>query len=156
MKTILQLLIITGLLGMSTGCEKLVDVKPESQITEQVYFQSEGDFEPYVIGTYIFLRGSARTGPGGITGIVNNLTYGTERGEELVSALNSRFTNAWTHNITPTSSAFDYTTWYKAIGNCNLLLEKIADFPFNNEDNKKRIMAETYCIRAYTFFSLTR
>jgi starch-binding outer membrane protein, SusD/RagB family len=156
MKTILQLLIITGLLAMTTGCEKLVDVEPESTITEQVYFQSEGDFEPYVIGTYMFLRGSARTGPQNVKGIVNDITYGTERSEELVSALNSRFTNAWTHNLTPTSGAFDYNTWYKAIGNCNLLLAKIAEFPFNNEDNKKRVMAEAYCIRAYTYFSLTR
>src|SRR5688572_14801841 len=138
MKTILQLLIITGLLAITTGCEKLVDVEPESTITEQVYFQSEGDFKPYVIGTYMFLRGSARTGPQNVTGIVNNIAYGTERSEELVSALNSRFTNAWTHNLTPTSGAFDYNTWYKAIGNCNLLLAKIAEFPFSNEDNKKR------------------
>jgi starch-binding outer membrane protein, SusD/RagB family len=156
MKTILQLLTITGLLAMTTGCEKLVDVKPESQITEQVYFQSEGDFEPYAIGTYMYLRGSARTGPQSITGIVNTLVYGTERSEELFSALNSRFTTAWNHTITPTNGAFDYTTWYKAIGNCNLLLAKIAEFPFSNEDNKKRIMAEVYCIRAYTYFSLTR
>ena len=156
MKTILQLLIISGTFAITTGCEKLVDVKPESQITEQVYFQSEGDFEPYMIGTYMFLRGSARTGPQNITGIVNNITFGTERSEELVSALNSRFTNAWTHNITPTSGAFDYSTWYKAIGNCNLLLAKMAEFPFSNEDNKKRVMAEAYCLRAYTFFHLTR
>jgi hypothetical protein len=156
MKTILHLLIIIGMLAITTGCEKLVDVTPESQITEQVYFKSEGDFEPYVIGTYMFLRGSARTGPQNVTGIVNTLVYGTERSEELVSALNSRFTQAWTQNITPTSGAFDYTTWYKAIGNCNLLLAKIADFPFSSEDNKKRVMAEAYCIRAYTYLNLTR
>jgi hypothetical protein len=147
---------ITILALTLSGCEKLLEVTPESQITEQVYFQSEGDFEPYVTGIYIYLRGSARTGPQNITGIVNNITYGTERGEELISALNSRFTQAWTHNITPTTGAVDYTTWYRAIGHCNLLLAKIAEFPFNNEDTKKRVMAEAYCIRAYTFFNLTR
>jgi len=150
-------LIISGwLLLIGTGCEKLLEAKTESSITDAAYFQNESDFDPYAVGIYMYLRGSARTGPQNIIGIANNITYGTERGEELVSALNSRFTQAWTHNITPTSGAFDYTTWYKAIGNCNLLLAKIADFPFSNENNKKRIMAETYALRAYFYFNLIR
>src|ERR1051325_8609757 len=120
------------------------------------YFLSENAFNPYVVGIYIFIRGSARTGPQNITGIANNITYGTERSEELVSALNSRFSQAWTQNITPTTGAFDYTTWYKAIGNCNLLLAKIENFNFTNDAAKKRIMAEAYSLRAYFYFSLIR
>ncbi|WP_207510414.1 RagB/SusD family nutrient uptake outer membrane protein [Longitalea luteola] len=151
-------LLITScwLLLIGTGCEKLVDAKMESNITEADYFSNESDFEPYVVGIYMYLRGSARTGLQNITGIANNITYGTERGEELVPALNSRFTQAWTHNITPTTGAFDYTNWYKAIGNCNLLLARIEDFEFTNEDVKKRVMAETYSLRAFIYFSLIR
>lgn len=152
------LLIIIGccLLLATTGCDKLLESKTESSITDADYFQSENDFDPYVAGIYIFMRGSAKTGPQSITGIANNLTYGTERSEELVSALNSRFTQAWTQNISPTSGAFDYTTWYKAIGNCNLLLAKIEHFNFTNEATKKRVMAEAYSLRAYFYFSLIR
>jgi hypothetical protein len=151
-------LLITGcwLLLIGTGCKKLVDAKTESSITDAVYFQNESDFDPYVVGIYMYLRGSARTGPQSITGIANNITYGSERGEELISALNSRFTQAWTQVITPTTGAFDYTTWYKAIGNCNLLLAKIENFTFASESNKKRVMAETYSLRAYLYFSLIR
>lgn len=151
-------LLITScwLLLIGTGCEKLLDSKTESSITEADYFKNEGDFEPYVVGIYMFLRGSARSGPQNITGIANNITYGTERGEELVSALNSRFSQAWTQNITPTNGAFDYTNWYKAIGNCNLLLARIENFEFTNENTKKKVMAEAYCIRAFVYFSLVR
>lgn len=152
------LLIITGcwLLLIGTGCEKLLETKTESNITDADYFQNESDFEPYVVGIYMYLRGSARTGPQRITGIANNITYGTERSEELISALNSRFTQAWMHNITPTTGAFDYTNWYKAIGNCNLLLAKMENFNFANEDLRKRVMAEAYSLRAYIYFSLIR
>jgi hypothetical protein len=141
---------------MTTGCDKLLESKTESSITDADYFRSENDFDPYVVGIYIFVRGSSKTGPQSITGVANNITYGTERGEELVSALNSRFTQAWTQNITPTTGAFDYTTWYKAIGNCNLLLAKIENFNFTNDATKKRVMAEAYSLRAYFYFSLIR
>lgn len=144
------------MLLIGTGCEKLLETKSESSITNDEYFQNETDFEPYVVGIYMYLRGSAKTGPQNITGIANNIIYGTERSEELVSALNSRFGQAWTHNLSPTSGAFDYTNWYKAIGNCNLLLSKIEDYPFVNENTKKKVMAEAYSLRAYIYFSLIR
>ena len=156
MNKLFYLIISCWLLLIGTGCEKLLEAKTESSITDADYFQNESDFDPYVVGIYMYLRGSARTGPQNITGIANNLTYGTERGEELISALNSRFSQAWTQTITPTTGAFDYTNWYKAIGNCNLLLAKIENFTFTNESNKKRVMAETYSLRAYLYFNLTR
>jgi len=145
MKKIFQLLILISLLITGAGCEKLLEVTPQSQIIDEVYFQNEGDFEPYVTGIYTYMRGLA-----------NNITYGTERSEELVSALNSRFSNAWSHNLSSTVGTVDYTYWYRTIGHCNLVLEKIAGFSFASEDTKKRIMAETYCLRAYTYFHLTR
>src|ERR1700712_4262882 len=94
------------LLLVFPGCKKILEVTPQSSITEQTYFQNEGDFEPYVTGIYTYMRTFA-----------NNLTYGTERSEELTNAVNSRFTVAWSQIITPTSGAIDYNDWYKAIGN---------------------------------------
>lgn len=156
MNKLFLLTISCWLLLVTTGCDKLLESKTESSITDADYFQSENDFDPYVVGIYIYVRGSSNTGPQKITGIANNITYGTERGEELVSALNSRFTQAWTQNISPTTGAFDYTTWYKAIGNCNLVLAKIQNFNFTNEATKNRVMAEAYSLRAYFYFSLIR
>jgi starch-binding outer membrane protein, SusD/RagB family len=156
MNKLLLIIIGCSLLLMTTSCDKLLEAKTDSSITDDDYFQNENDFDPYVVGIYMYLRGSAKIGPQNITGIANNITYGTERSEELVSALNSRFTQAWTHNLSPTSGAFDYTNWYKAIGNCNLLLKKIQDFAFTNENNKKRMMAEACSLRAYIYFSLIR
>ncbi|WP_346318887.1 RagB/SusD family nutrient uptake outer membrane protein [Chitinophaga sp. YIM B06452] len=138
-------LYILGILIFSS-CDSLLDVKPQSSITEAVYWQDESDFEPYLTGIYPFMRHFA-----------NNVTYGTERSEELVSAITSRFTAAWSQNISPNSAALNYADWYRAIGHCNLLLEKIEGFQFaSNPDLKKRILAETYSLRAYFYFHLTR
>jgi hypothetical protein len=147
MKKIIILLTVPALiLAMLSGCKKLLEVTPQSSITEETYFKNEGDFEPYITGIYTFMRTFA-----------NNVTYGTERSEELVSASNSRFSVAWSQNITPNSGAINYNDWYRAIGHCNLLLSKIQDFSFAaNPDTKKRIQAETYALRAYFYFHLTR
>ena len=86
----------------------------------------------------------------------DNITYGTERSEELTSAINARFTTAWSHTLDKSTGALDYANWYAAIGHCNLLLDKIESFPFTNEALKNRIKAETLALRAYFFFHLTR
>ncbi len=89
--------------------------------------------------------------------LANNVTYGMERSEELVSASNSRFTVAWSHTLSPTSGAVNYAEWYRGIGHCNLLLEKIQAFPFaGNPDLKKSIQAEAHALRAWFYFHLIR
>ena len=129
-----------------SGCTKMLEVDPQSNITEAVFYRNEGDFEPNLAGIYTVMRSLA-----------NNVTYGTERGEELISASNSRFGVAWSHNLSAASGAINYSEWYRAIGHCNLLLLKINDFPFSsNPDLKKRILGETYTLRAYFYFHLLR
>ena len=70
--------------------------------------------------------------------------------------MNARFSTAWNHILTPATGAIDYAPWYQAIGHCNLLLDKIESFPFSDESAKNRIKAETYSLRAYFFFHLSR
>ncbi|WP_089913292.1 RagB/SusD family nutrient uptake outer membrane protein [Chitinophaga rupis] len=145
-KLCLKILMVFLSAAVLSGCKSILDVTPQSSITEQVFFKNEGDFEPNLVGIYTVMRSLA-----------NNVTYGTERGEELISASNSRFTVAWSHTLSPSSGAVNYAEWYKGIGHCNLLLDKIQGFAFNsNPDLKKKILAETYALRAYFYFHLLR
>lgn len=142
----LNILMVAFSASVISGCDAILDVKPQSSITEQVFFKNESDFEPNVVGIYTVLRSLA-----------NNVTYGTERGEELISASNSRFTVAWSHTLSPSSGAINYAEWYRGIGHCNLLLDKIQGFSFSsNPDLKKKILAETYALRAFFYFHLIR
>jgi hypothetical protein len=147
MQKLVYIFFLSGALSMlAAGCKKMLNVTPKSSITDQNYFTSEGDFDPYVTGIYTSMRSLA-----------NNITYGTERSEELIPALNSRFSTAWAQILSPSTGALDYNAWYKAIGNCNLLLYRIQGFSFSDApDTKARILAETYSLRAYFFFHLTR
>lgn len=145
-KVFIYTLTVSFAVGILSGCKKLLDVTPRSSITEATYFKSEGDFEPYVVGIYTFMRT-----------FQNNVTYGMERGEELISASNSRFSVAWAQNLSASSGAINYNDWYRAIGHCNLLLSKIGDFQFTlNPDHKPLIIAEAYALRGFFYFHLTR
>ncbi|WP_316785041.1 RagB/SusD family nutrient uptake outer membrane protein [Pedobacter frigiditerrae] len=141
----ITVMLVATLTVSLTSCEKLLDVKSESQITDQVYFKSEGDFAPYVTGIYVPMRSFA-----------NNIVYGTERSEELTNAFNARLSTAWSQILSPTVGAVNYGSFYSAIGHCNLLLEKIKTFEFANQATKNRLMAEAYSQRAYFYFYLVR
>jgi hypothetical protein len=146
MKKIYIIPAIIVLMGASfTSCKKLLEVTPQSQITEQVYFKNETDFEPYVIGTYTSIRAFA-----------NSILYGDERSEELINGTNARLTTAWSQILSPTVGSINYNGQYKAIGNVNLLLDKIDGFTFSNTALKSRLKAEALCQRAYTYFFLVR
>ncbi|MFA6086576.1 RagB/SusD family nutrient uptake outer membrane protein [Mucilaginibacter sp.] len=146
MKKIYIITTVIVLMGVSfTSCNKLLEVTPKSQITEQVYFKNETDFEPYVIGTYTSIRAFA-----------NSLLYGDERSEELINGTTTRLTTAWSQILSPTVGAINYNGQYKAIGNVNLLLDKIEPFAFTNTTLKNKLKAEALCQRAYTYFFLVR
>ncbi len=134
-----------GILFTIMSCKKILNVTPQSEITGQEYFKNQGDFQPYLTGIYTEMRSFA-----------NNVTYGEERSEELIPASNARFSAAWSQILSPTVGALDYSSWYAAIGNCNLLLSQIKSFPFTSDTTKNRIEAETYSLRAYFYFYLLR
>lgn len=149
MKKIYILPALAILLLLTVGCKKMLEVTPESQITEQVYFRSESDFDPFVNGNYNLIRD--------LVGATAALQYGTERSEELINGINSRLnTAAWQQTLSPVNGGFNYNNYYKAIGNCNLLLEKIEPFAFNNAPLKDRLKAETLAQRAFLYFQLVR
>lgn len=141
MATVLLGAMLTGL----TSCKKLLDVTPQSQITGQVYFKSEGDFEPFVIGNYVPIRDFA-----------NTIGWGEERSEELIQGPNSRLTSIWTQTLTTTTNTVNYNAQYKAIGAANLLLDKIEPFAFSSQSLKNKVKAEALCQRAYVYFTLVR
>lgn len=126
------------------SCEKLLDVKQESSITDQVYWQNEGDFYTYLNGIYARYRSH-----------IDYFPFSEERGDMLAQGYNARFSNYWAQSITPGNSV-DWTTYYGTIGNVNLLLSKIEPFVFSNPDTKNRIEAEAHALRAAVYFYIAR
>ena len=58
-KTVAFLLLVVCFVTGLMGCKKILEVRPESSITEEIYFKNEGDFEPYLTGIYTYMRNLA-------------------------------------------------------------------------------------------------
>lgn len=135
-------LILFALIPIS--CDKMLDVTIRSSISGQNYWQNEGDFNPYLTGIYARFRNH-----------MDDMQFGEDRSEMWKQGYNARFSPYWAQSITP-GNTVDWTSYYGTIGHCNLLLEKIEPFPFNNAANKNRIKAETYALRAEMYFYLAK
>ena len=127
------------------SCEDLLEVTPRSSITGQTFWQSEGDFAPYMNGIYNNYRAH----------IATSFHVGEDRSEMWVAGYNARFSPYWAHYITP-SNTIQWTTYYGTIGHINLLLEKIEPFEFSNPQAKERIKAEAHAMRAAMYFFMAR
>jgi starch-binding outer membrane protein, SusD/RagB family len=145
MKTkFLQLSVLIALGWGGLGCQSLLEVTPRSQITNQVYWQSEGDFGTYLTGIYQRFRTN-----------LNDQSFGEDRSEAFVQGVLPRFSNFWAQVINADNSR-DWTAFYGTIGHVNLLLKQMDGFAFSNEASKKRIQAEALCIRAYMYYYMAK
>lgn len=125
------------------SCDKILDVTIRSSITGQNYWQNEGDFAPYLAGIYSRYRSHT-----------DNFGFSEDRSEMWKQGYNARFVY-WSQIIT-SGNTVDWTTYYGTIGHCNLLLEKIEPWTFSNAATKNRIIAETYALRAATYFYIAK
>jgi hypothetical protein len=146
MKTIKIWLVLfaVGAASFGTGCNKILDVKTVSSITNQNYWKAEGDVTGYLTGIYYDFRN-----------LMNTTQYLEDRGDSFDQGLEIGVTNAWRQNLTA-STAPNWISFYNLIHHCNLLLKYSQDIPFANPSDKNRVFAEAYFIRAFTYFVLVR
>lgn len=140
-KIILMLLVM----GMANSCEDMLEVEVRSSITGQNYWKSESDFLPYLFSIYD--RNRSLMGE-------NMIRVGEERSDMWIEGYNNRF-SFWDQNLTP-GITYDWTTFYGTIGHCNLFLEQIDAFNFQNTTLKNQLKAEVLALRATTYFFLAR
>lgn len=143
MKKLIQYMILTCVLIVA-GCDKILDVKPVSDITNANYWKTEGDVSGYLTGIYTAFRDA-----------INTTLYMEDRADVFVAGLEGGTSNAWAQNLNE-ATAPDWLDFYNLIHHCNLLLKYGKNISFSNPDVKDRTMAETYFIRAYTYFVLIR
>lgn len=135
---------LLAIICWGSGCNKVLDVKTVSSITNANYWKAEGDVTGYLTGIYTKFRSQ-----------MNTTQYLEDRGDSFDQGLEIGVTNAWRQNLTP-STAPNWVSFYNLIHHCNLLLKYSKDIPFANPSDKNRVFAETYFIRAFTYFVLIR
>lgn len=153
LKIFLSLSIAFSLLG---SCSKtFLEINPEGNLNEAIFFKSTQDFKQAVNGAYTPLRDVA------------NVAYFMDE----VRSDNSRYDydsrdrgNAITENLTDFLDASDnpsiltrYQADFQGISRTNVVIDRLQDITFTmTEADKNQIMGEAKALRAHYYFDLVR
>jgi len=137
MKAILNHIIIGGLcLGLFSCQKNFVDLEPNAQFTDAVYFKQPKDFKDYATGFYGQL-------PGWNFSTMDN-------GSDLSANNNGAGSDIGTGTI-----AVGSTSWnYSGIRSCNVLLAKAAEYKGGGDISQ--YVSEAYFFRAFAYFNLLK
>jgi hypothetical protein len=135
---------IFSILLLSMGCNDLLDVDVTSYITNDSYWQGEGDVMGYMNGIYVDLRDQM------------NATYAhrEDRSDAFVPGLEGPASNAWAQNLTD-ANAPSWGSYYTLNHHCNLVI-KYGPAIEPNTASVKRAVASAYVLRAFNYFLLIR
>lgn len=144
MKGFIKLFTACALFLLAAACEDSIDYTPEGEITGEAYWKTQDDVKAYLFGTYNRFRINQ-----------NTTLYGEDRSDYWASSITGRISTAWSHNLNE-SNAPEWTSFYNTIFHCNLLLKNIGTIKFTNEADRKRIRAQAYFLRAFTYFLMAK
>jgi len=136
-----------------TGCNDFLTVIPDSSYSEAGGYQSQTDFEQAIAGVYA----AQQTMYYSNTGIMfiwlmradetNVITPQAQTG--YIFGI-ERFTDAANNSV----HASNYSSYYRIINRCNVILDKIDAVTFTDENTKKYIKGEALAFRAYSYWML--
>ncbi|MDS1032829.1 RagB/SusD family nutrient uptake outer membrane protein [Porphyromonadaceae sp. NP-X] len=148
------------LLILCASCNSFLEEEPKTFLSPDFYFTSEAQAKAAVNGLYTFLddRFAGTIGPGTQTYLFMEYLPGygdrpyTSSSTDLNQAvnLNVKEDNLYVQAI--------WETHYKAIENCNSIIEGMKDVPSEiiSLDTKNNLLGEVYFFRAYNYFNLVR
>lgn len=147
-------LALVGLLSSCSAFDDFLTVYPTNQITGEQFWEDKNDLTSVLASCYkqlitdgvskrMFIWGEFRS---------DNFVLRSENDENLLNIMNA--------NLLPTNSWYNWATYYKGIGFCNLVLSKgeevISKDPSFSEGDWKPIAAECKALRALYYFYLVR
>lgn len=154
-KILLTLVVISSVTFIS--CDEWLDLKPESEIILDEFWQTEGDVESVLASCY---RGLTEESV-----IYRMMVWGELRSDNVVNGTN--FPNArydmqkiLENDITSTNAYSSWASFYAVINYCNNLLY-YAPYVVDRDANftpadLNRVKSEAYAIRALSYFYLVR
>ena len=137
MKKLINYIMIGGLCVSMSACQKdFIDLKPNAQFTDAVYFKQPSDFKAYATGFYGQL-------PGWDFGTWDNNT-------DLSANANSNG-----YDLGHGTIAVGSTSWnYSGIRSCNILLSKANTY--TGKGDISQYVGEAYFFRAFAYFGLLK
>jgi len=149
-KTVNTILCLTGLLLITFGCKKALNLNPISELTDAAEWQTPNDFKLGANAFYTYERTFKNTWFDYPTDPSNQEPHSDCRSDLMVVIGNlNPFSNG--KNTVPQTDA-TYSGDYSHIHNINFMLNKAASY--SNPASIKQYVAEAKFFRAYTYFDL--
>lgn len=167
MKPLFQAILCGVLLLTASSCDKkldeFLDKAPGVDITENTIFSSKVQLENFIAGNYriglhsIFTYNDANLIPTSRTFTIN--AAATDEAEAEATFFHTQQWNSAT--ITSADALvgqedYRYYMRWRAIRNCNLILERIGDVPGLDEVYKNQVIGETKFIRALNYAEMLK
>lgn len=139
-----------------TGCNKLLDVKPETFTSGSNYYKSEQQVRTAVNGAYSILQNLNTSGNYWIFAEVraDNSTYQYNPNNRccITREQVDEFLNTSTDRYTETV----WTTLFNGIQQCNVILSRIEGVTFTDDVKKNQYVGEAKFLRGLLYFNLVR
>jgi tetratricopeptide (TPR) repeat protein len=148
-RNILVLLLV--LAGMSS-CSDFLELVPEHQISNNVFYKTQNDFDRALIGAYSSIRGLYSG-----SAILYAAELRTDNAEINWSSPSVDEMQFEQNALTSTNSTVRgiWNTCFTAISRCNTILENIGSVDFD-ATAKNKIIGEAKFLRAFCYFYLVR
>ncbi|MBK7100128.1 MAG: RagB/SusD family nutrient uptake outer membrane protein [Sphingobacteriales bacterium] len=155
MKNLFRILFIILVSLASSSCSKWLDLQPQDGITKAEFWKTKEDVKAALYGIYSSLN------DGGVEERI--FLWGELRGDMVVPTTNASDDDRLVKNmnILSTNDLSNWAPMYKAINNCNLLLDfageaKASDPTFTDELFYNAYIGEALTVRSLLYFYLVR
>jgi len=135
-----------------SGCEKVLQQEPQSSNTVKNAWKNEVDANAELAAAYSLFRSP-------LTTLYAHYAYGEFRALDLKNIAGSNLErNVLNDSYYAVDYWRDWSKFYKAIAQCNLILERIDEIPESSFTDlpRKHYIAETRFLRAMVYFYITR
>jgi hypothetical protein len=141
--------LVLVILSLTTSCTEQLELTPVSSITTSGFWVNEDNANGALNGMYVRFRDQAAS---------NLFFWGEVRSETLSYGLQASEGREryFENTLDPNYPGPNWLRIYTTIHDANLIIKYVPDIEFNNEDNKNRMLAQAYTMRAFLYFVMVR
>lgn len=131
------------------SCTKNLDLEPVSSISGSNFWQTGDDAKGGLYGMYDRFRDVTNT---------NLFLWGEARSQSMQRSVGNDFARVriFDNTLDEIDAGPSWETLYKVVNDANLIIKYVPDIEFSNQEDKNRILAEAYTMRAFCYFVIAK
>jgi starch-binding outer membrane protein, SusD/RagB family len=148
-----KLIPILFLILFATSCERILDQKPLSDITQANFWNNPKDAEAGLVAVYNLYMNTAFTSfqLGEVRS--DNLEMPIKWGYEMVNPASTDFNN---NVLAPVDGVASWVSFFNVVARANEVLFFTDKISFTDQADKNRILGEAYYLRAQSYFTMVK